>query len=153
MIAHTASLSITVNDLSTARASLDAMLAHHHGYSAQLAVESDANAPRSLTASLRIPAPDLSNAISDLKTLGRVKKESQSGEDVSQQHADLTERLKTARATEERFRAILQQRTGNISDVLEVEESIARVRGEIESMEGASLASMIRYTSTPMTSR
>ena len=71
----------------------------------------------------------------DLKTLGHVEKESQSGEDVSQQHADLAERLKTARETEERFRGILQQRTGNISDVLEVEESIARVRGEIESME------------------
>jgi len=135
MIARTASLSITVKDLSTARASLEAMLARHHGYSAQLTVESAANAPRSLTASLRIPASDLSHAISDLKTLGRVRKESQSGEDVSQQHADLAERLKTARATEERFRGILQQRTGNISDVLEVEESIARVRGEIESME------------------
>jgi hypothetical protein len=33
------------------------------------------------------------------------------------------------------MRAILQQRTGKISDVLEVEEQIARVRGEIESME------------------
>jgi hypothetical protein len=44
-------------------------------------------------------------------------------------------RLKTARETEERFRAILQQRTGKISDVLEVEQNIARVRGEIESME------------------
>ena len=135
MIARTASLSITVKDLTTARVSLDAMLARHHGYSAQLSVESAANAPRILTASLRIPASDLFNAISDLKTLGRVEKESQSGEDVSQQHADLAERLKTARATEERFRGILQQRTGNISDVLEVEESIARVRGEIESME------------------
>lgn len=135
MIARTASLSITVKDLTAARASLDAMLARHHGYSAQLTVESAAHAPRSLTASLRIPASGLSNAIGDLKTLGRVEKESQSGEDVSQQHADLAERLKTARVTEERFRGILQQRTGNISDVLEVEESIARVRGEIESME------------------
>lgn len=135
IIARTASLLIIVKDLSTARASLEAMLARHHGYSAQLTVESAANAPRSLTASLRIPTSDLSNTISDLKTLGRVRKESQSGEDVSQQHADLAERLKTARATEERFRGILQQRTGSISDVLEVEESIARVRGEIESME------------------
>jgi hypothetical protein len=135
MIARTASLTITVKDLAAARTSLNAMLVHHHGYSAELTVESAANAPRSLTASLRIPASDLSNAMVDLKTLGHVEKESQSGEDVSQQHADLAERLKTARETEERFRGILQQRTGNISDVLEVEESIARVRGEIESME------------------
>jgi Domain of unknown function (DUF4349) len=54
---------------------------------------------------------------------------------VSQQHADLEARLKTARETEERFRAILQQRTGKVGDVLEVEQNIARVRGEIELME------------------
>ena len=135
MIAHTASLAITVKDLSAARASLDAILARHQGYAAQLTVESTANFPRSVTASLRIPASGLSSAIGDLKTLGRVERESQSGEDVSQQHTDLAERIKTARATEESFRGILQQRTGKISDVLEVEQSIARVRGEIEAME------------------
>ena len=134
-IARTASLAITVKDLSAARTSLDATLARHQGYAAQLTVEANADAPRSLTASLRIPASGLSNAINDLKTLGRVDRESLSGEDVSQQHADLAERIKTALATEESFRGVLQQRTGKISDVLEVEQSIARVRGEIESME------------------
>jgi hypothetical protein len=135
MIARTASLSIIVKDLTAARASLDAILARHQGYSAQLTVESAANAHQRLTATLRIPVSGLSATLGDLKTLGRVNVEYQSSEDVSQQHADLAERLKTARVTEERFRGILQQRTGNISDVLEVEESIARVRGEIESME------------------
>jgi chromosome segregation ATPase len=75
------------------------------------------------------------SAVGEIKALGRLENESQSGEDVTRQHADLAARLKTARETEERFRAILQQRTGKLSDVLEVERSIARVRGEIESME------------------
>ncbi len=140
MIARTASLSITVKDLAVSRASLDAILARHQGYSAQLTVDTVANLPRSLQASLRIPAPALSAALGDLKTLGRVEKESQSGEDVSQEHVDLVERFKTARDTEERFRAILQQRTGTVADVLEVEEGIARVRGEIESMEAEQTA-------------
>jgi anti-sigma factor RsiW len=140
MIARAASLSITVKDITVSRASLDAILARNHGYSAELTVESAANAPRSLQASLRIPASGLSAAIGDLKTLGRVEKESQSGEDVTQQHIDLGERLKTARDTEERFRGILQQHTGNVADLLEVEEGIARVRGEIESMEAEQTA-------------
>jgi chromosome segregation ATPase len=67
--------------------------------------------------------------------LGRLENESQSGEDVTRQHTDLGARLKTARETEERLRAILHERTGNVAEVLEVEQSIARVRGEIESME------------------
>jgi hypothetical protein len=135
MIARTVSLIIVVKDFAAARASLDNILAKHHGYAAQLTVSTPENAARSFQASLRVPAPELSSAMSDFKTLGRVENETQSGEEVTQQHADLEQRLKTARETEERFRAILQQRTGKVEEVLEVEEQIARVCGEIESME------------------
>jgi len=137
MIARTVSLSIVVKDFSAARASLDNILERHHGYAAQLTVSTPENAARSFQASLRVPAPELSSALGDFKALGRVENESQSGEEVTQQHADLVQRLKTARDTEERFRAILQQRTGKLEEVLQVEEQIARVRGEIESMEAA----------------
>ena len=81
------------------------------------------------------PAPALSPAIDDLKTLGRVERESQSGEEVTRQHEDLVAWLKNSRDTEQRLRQILQQRTGKLSDVLEVEEEIGRVRGEIEQMQ------------------
>jgi Domain of unknown function (DUF4349)/Putative zinc-finger len=135
MIARIVSLSIVVKDFAAARSSLDSILARHHGYSAQLNVATPENAPRSIQASLRIPATELSSAIGDLQTLGRVENESQSGEEVTQQHTDLVARLKNSRDTEQRFRAILQQRTGNVVEVLQVEEGIARVRGDIERME------------------
>lgn len=135
LIARTVSLSIVVKDFAAFRASLDSILARHHGYSAQLNVSTPENAPRGLQASLRIPAPELSSAVSDLKTIGRVENESQSGEEVTQQHTDLVARLKTSRETERRFRTILQQRTGNAVEILQVEEGIARVRGDIERME------------------
>jgi hypothetical protein len=135
MIARTVSLSIVVKDFAAARSSLENILARHHGYSAQLNVNTPENAPRGLQASLRIPAPELSSAVRDIKTLGRVETESQSGEEVTQQHADLAARLKTSRDTEQRFRTILQQRAGNVAEVLQVEEGIARVRGDIERME------------------
>jgi hypothetical protein len=135
MIARTASLVIVVKDFAASRASLDAIVARHHGYSAQLTVSTPENAPRSFEASLRVPATELSSAIGDIKTLGRVENESQTGEEVTQQHTDLAARLKTSRETEARFEAILVQRTGNVSEVLQVEEGIARVRGDIERME------------------
>ncbi|HVH50255.1 MAG TPA: DUF4349 domain-containing protein [Candidatus Bathyarchaeia archaeon] len=135
MIARIVSVSIVVKDFAAARSSVDAILARHHGYSAQLNVATPENAPRSIQASLRIPATELSSAVADLKTLGRVENESQSGEEVTQQHSDLVARLKNSRDTEQRFRAILQQRTGNVVEVLQVEEGIARVRGDIERME------------------
>jgi hypothetical protein len=135
MIARVVSLSVVVRDFSASRSSLDAMVARHHGYAAQLNVSTPEDAARSLQASLRIPAPELSAAVSDLKTLGRVETESQSGEEVTHQHEDLVARLRNARSTEQRFRSILEQRTGNVVEVLQVEEGIARVRGEIEGME------------------
>lgn len=135
MIARTVSLIITVKDFAAARASLDSILARHHGYSGQLNVNTPENQPRSFQASLRIPAPELAASLTELRSLGRVQNESQSGEEVTQQHTDLVARLKNSRETEQRLQAILAQRTGKVADVLEVEEQIERVRGEIESME------------------
>jgi hypothetical protein len=135
MIARTVTITVMVEDFAKSRAALDAILARHHGYSSRVSVLTPRNSPPSLDGSLRIPAPELAAALDELRRLGRVDNETQSGEEVTQQHADLAARLQTARATEDRFRAILQQRTGSVADVLEVEEGIARVRGEIESME------------------
>jgi anti-sigma factor RsiW len=135
MIARSVSLVIRVKNVDASRPALDAILARCGGYPAQLSLTRAENAARSLQASLRIPASELASAVGDLRKLGSVEYESQSGEEVTQRHTDLVARLKTARETEERFRAILEQRTGKISDVLEVEQAIARVRGEIESME------------------
>jgi hypothetical protein len=135
MIARSVSLSLFTKEFESSRASLDAILVRHSGYAAELNVATPLNAARSLQASLRIPAPQLHAVLAELKSLGRVEGETQSGEEVTQQHADLVARLKNSRETEQRLQAILTQRTGKISDVLEVEQEIARVRGEIEQME------------------
>lgn len=135
MIARTISLSIVAKDFSTSRASLDVILVRHHGYAAGLAVSTEQEAARSLQASLRIPAAELNAALAELKSLGRVQNETQNGEEVTQQHEDLMARLKNSHETELRLQDILRNRTGKVSDVLAVEQEIARVRGEIEQME------------------
>jgi hypothetical protein len=135
MISRTVSLSLVTKDFESARRSLDAILVRHNGYAAELSTATPQNAARSLGASLRIPAPQLPATLAELKSLGRVEGETQNGEEVTQQHADLLIRLRNSRETEQRLEAILTQRTGKISDVLGVEREIARVRGEIEQME------------------
>ena len=135
MIARTVSLSIIAKDFSGARVALDAILSQHHAYAASLAVNTQQNSARSLEASLRVPAAELGAVMAELRSLGRVQNERQSGEEVSQKHADVVARLKNSRETEIRLQDILRNRTGKISDVLAVEQEIARVRGEIEEME------------------
>jgi hypothetical protein len=135
MIARTVSLSVLVKDFGASRAALDAILARHNAYAAQLSSSTEENSARSLQASLRVPAAELNAAVTELKSLGQVQNETQNGDEVTQQHADLVARLNNSRETEQRLQSILQQRTGKISDVLAVEQEIARVRGEIEQME------------------
>ena len=135
LIARTVSLSVVVKDFDAGRASLDAVLARHNGYAASLNVSTPLGAARTLEASLRIPAPQLEAALHELKSLGRVAGESQNGEEVTAQHADLVARIKNDRETEVRLQDILRTRTGKVKDVLDVEQEIARVRGEIEQME------------------
>jgi hypothetical protein len=135
MIARTMSLSVVVKDFAASRAALDAVVARHHGYTATLTASTQPNAARSLQTSLRIPTRELNVAVAELKSLGQVENETQDTEEVTQQHADLIARLKNSRETEQRLQDILVQRTGKITDVLAVEQEIARVRGEIEQME------------------
>jgi hypothetical protein len=75
-------------------------LARHHGYAAQLVVGTPENAARSLQASLRVPALELSPAIGDFKRLGRVESELQLTEEYKAQlnppAASVTTRLHNA---------------------------------------------------------
>jgi hypothetical protein len=135
MIAQTVEIMVVAKDVSGARGAVEAILAKHKGYAAYLTVNTEQTRPRSLQASLRIPARELLATLSELKSLGVVQTETQKGEEVTQQHADLVARLKNSRETEKRLQAILQERTGKIADVLAVEQEIARVRGDIEQMQ------------------
>jgi hypothetical protein len=135
MIARSVAMTVLVKNVEDARRDLDGILAKRGGYAAQLTLNTPENGARSFQSSLRIPANELAGALGELRGLGRVQTETQSGEEVTQQHTDLIARLTNARETETRLRAILQQRTGKMEDVLDVEEKISETRGEIEQME------------------
>ena len=135
MIIRTADLGVVVKEFEKARSSVDEILRRHHGHVGDLSVSNPAGAARSLSGTLRIPSNQLDAALNDLKALGRVDKESQGGEEVTQQYVDLQARLANAKHTEQRLIEIQATRTGKLSDVLAVEMQIGRVRGEIERME------------------
>jgi hypothetical protein len=81
------------------------------------------------------PPSELAESLVGRKSLGTVRSESQKGEKVTQQHSDLLARLKNSRETEQRLQSILQERTGKTSDLLELEQEISHVPGEIERLE------------------
>ena len=135
MIVRTAQLSLITKEFDQARAQLEVIVKRHRGYVGELKVNDTTGSRRTLTATLRIPADQLDATLTEVKTLGRVEAESQSGQDVTSQYVDLQARLSNARNTEQRLTDLLRNRTGKLSDVLEVEQELDRVRGEIEQME------------------
>lgn len=138
MIIRTAELQLITKEFDKTRAGLESILKKHHGYVGELKVGGATGSGRTLTSTLRVPADQVDATLTELKTLGRVESESQGGQDVTSQYVDLQARLANARNTEKRLTDLLSQRTGKLSDVLEVEQEVGRVRGEIEQMEAES---------------
>jgi len=147
MIVRTAELALIAADFDQARKNLEDTLKRHHGYFGNLTTGGSADAGRSLDAVLRVPADQLDSSLTELKKLGRVESESQKGDEVTQQYVDLQARLTNARNTEQRLTDLLRQRTGRLSDVLEVEEQIDAVRERIEQMdaEKKNLANQVAF--------
>lgn len=135
MLVRTARLTLVPQDFENARAEMDRIVVEAGGFMGQIFVTGTRAGERSIGATLRIPRDRLDETLKALKGLGRVTYESQQGDDVTQRSVDLDARLSNARASELRLKQILETRTGRLSDVLDVEREIARVRGEIEEME------------------
>jgi hypothetical protein len=153
LIVRTANLTLIANNFDNVRTQIEQIISQHRGYIGQLELNSANGAARSLTASLRVPAEQLDAVMKELKPLGQVRSESQSGEDVTQRSTDLDARLANLHVTEQRLQQLLRDRTGKLSDVLEVEEAVDRTRGEIETAEAERklLSSQIAFSSLQLT--
>lgn len=134
-VIRTATLQMVATDFNAARASVEGIVVQTGGFLDQITVNGGPGSARTLTGTLRVPAVRLGEALAKLRQLGQVTVDTQGSEDVTDQLVDLDARLANARATEQRLTDILKNRTGKLSDVLEVEQEISRVRLQIEQMD------------------
>ena len=85
---------------------------------------------------VRIPSERFGPALDEIKQLaGNLPGENISGQDVTEDFIDLEARIKTQKALESQFLAIMKQ-AGSVTDALEVQRQIAEVRTDIEKLEG-----------------
>jgi uncharacterized small protein (DUF1192 family) len=131
-IVQTVELSIVAKEFSSVRPEVERILHNVGGFVGQMDASGETG---SIDATLRIPADRLENAVVAFRALGRVVHETRSADDVTEQSVDLEARLTNSRNTEKRLIDVLQNRTGKVGDVLEVEREIARVREEIERLD------------------
>ena len=102
------------------------------GFVANTALRNGKNEQPSASLELRVPTGQFDQLMSGLKAFGTVETVSANAEDVGEEYVDLGARAANARRVEARLVEMLASRTGKLSDVLTVEQELARVRQEIE---------------------
>jgi hypothetical protein len=136
LIVRTGQAGIEVDSLEPAMAELRRIAQRAGGFVADASVQSGRNQLRSATLQLKVPAPRFDDLTGWLDPLGRLQYVNVSAEDVSEEFVDLTARVENGHRLEQRLLELLRTRTGKLQEVLTVERELARVREEIERMEG-----------------
>lgn len=85
---------------------------------------------------IRIPPEALNAIVWWLREQGKVTSEKLQAEDISEQYYDLQSRLKNQEQFEARLLEMAKTNTGNLRDLIQVEEKLNSVREQIETMEG-----------------
>lgn len=144
MIVRNGMMELRVEDVDESLAALRRAVATNQGEIADLSVSAGtpesslrapgASSPTFASITIRVPADRLDRLTEELAALGTVLSQSESSTDVTEQAIDMEARLKNLRAEEERLRTFLDRAT-KVSDLLEVQRELARVRGDIEAMD------------------
>jgi hypothetical protein len=136
LIVRTGQASIEVDSLEPAMAALRRIVQRTGGFIADASIQTGRSQLRSATLQLKVPAARFEELTEELGPLGRLEFVNVGAEDVSEEFVDLTARVANGRRLEDRLVELLRTRTGKLQDVLSVERELARVREEIERMEG-----------------
>lgn len=133
-IIYSLDVSLKAKDVTVAAKALEEKTKGLGGYVAESTVS---NYDNTMTAylSLRIPAKQYDAFKSGLSQYGTVDSEHQYTEDVSSAYMDTETRLRSWEAQEQRYLEILKK-ANTVDDILKIENSLATVRQEIESLKG-----------------
>src|SRR5213595_2532033 len=115
---------------------ITALANEERGYVATTSSEKQGNGKLRGTVVVKVLPENLDRFLQKVRGLGELKNQTLGTEDVTKAYLDTDARLKNARVMEQRLIDMLKTKTGKVSDLLQVEKELARVREEIEKMQG-----------------
>jgi hypothetical protein len=115
---------------------ITALANEERGYVATTSSEKQANGKLKGEIVVKVLPENLDRFLQKVRTLGDLKNQTLGTEDVTKAYFDTDARLKNARVMEQRLIEMLKTKTGKVSDLLQVEKELGRVREEIEKMQG-----------------
>jgi hypothetical protein len=129
-------LSLEVPDLDKALASIRAETTGTGGYITNESQGRDDYSARQGSITCRIPAGKLDATLAKLQGFGRVQSVALQADDVTEEYFDVDIRLRNQRQLEDRLLKLYDKPGNKVADLLDVEREVARVRGEIDGLDG-----------------
>ena len=136
MLIRTGQAEVRVDSLEPAIAALTALARRSGGYVGNTSFMAGEERRRMATLQLRVPSSRFGDLQAGLAAIGQVRSLNVQVQDVGEEYTDAAARVKSKRAAEARMLELLRTRAGKLSDVVELEQALERVREEIETTEG-----------------
>ena len=134
---RSAKIELEVESFDTTVQKITGFVNEERGYVATTSSEKQANGKLRGEVVVKVLPENLDRFLQKVRGLGELKNQSLGTEDVTKAYFDTDSRLKNARVMEQRLIDMLKTKTGKVSDLLQVEKELGRVREDIEKMQGA----------------
>lgn len=136
MIIHQARISTNVKDLEKAQHNMEQKVKKYDGYIVESNVYLESDETSSGKMVVRIPEKHFETFLSEAEEeASKVLEKNVTGQDVTEQYVDLSSRVKSKRAVEERLLAFMKD-AQKTEDLLKISTDLAKIQEEIEVLVG-----------------
>jgi hypothetical protein len=129
-------MTIEVKSVEAARISLEQIVRSIGGETTNTTERQNEYGARTASITWLVPAERLDSAINAVRALGKPQVLSFKTEDVTTSYFDVKVRIDTQKQLERHLVGLLGRASNRLSDLLEIEREVARVRQEIDQLEG-----------------
>ncbi|MBX7165362.1 MAG: DUF4349 domain-containing protein [Pirellulales bacterium] len=135
-IIYNAEVELIVEDFAGVPERVVALVKQFEGYVADSSLRGASGMNRTGMWRIRIPVQRFEEFRTAAAGLGELMRSDVNSEDVSEEFYDAEARVRNKKKEEDRLLKLLEERPGNLEDVVAIERELSRVREEIERIEG-----------------
>ncbi|HEV3166784.1 MAG TPA: DUF4349 domain-containing protein [Isosphaeraceae bacterium] len=152
-IIYSAEVELIVENFAQAERELVRLVHESKAYLSESSLQGSTGEHRYGTWKARVPIEKFEEFLDAIVKLGELQRRQLTSQDVTEEYYDLDARIKNKKVEEARLLKHLEESTGKLKDILDVEKEISRVREEVERQQGrlqllANLTSLTTVTIT-----
>ncbi len=135
-IIYTANVDLRVENFSEVPTRIVELVKRHEAFVANSELTGITGTSRRGSWTIRVPVAQFEAFLDAAKGLGELVSAGVQSQDVSEEYVDVEARIRNKTKEEERLIKLLEERPGELKDVLAIERELSRVREETERMQG-----------------